>query len=153
MSFLETLTVDEATTTRDLTPYNEVLDNIRVGHKGTLVVPTGTTYTEGPHKGKGKTAMEHERGFREAASARKIGLTVRHNVLGEQTRLILIPKAEMRTFSPEQIKKRTEALAKARMRKAVDKYMLENPEATREVAVKEVQKIQAARKAEAAAKK
>jgi hypothetical protein len=147
MSFVEQLTVSDTDTLRDLTPYNEVLDLIKVGQKGSVVVPTGELVTEGSRKGKGKTACEHERGFREAAKERKIGMNIRHVVLGEQTRLIIVPKAEMRTFTPEQIKTRTEALRKARLKKNVDKYMLEHHEATREVALKAVQETEKVRAA------
>lgn len=145
MSFLEDATfVEEDNFTRvDLTPYRELFDKLRNGQTATLTVDTGEIYTEGPHKGKGKDAMKHVRGFQTVATERGVGLRVGHtNMPGGKTRLRLRtgPKRE---FSAETVAKRNVALAKAAETRKVKAYMVEHPDATEEVARKAIKEAAA----------
>ena len=137
----------------DLTPYREVFDNLKPGIQATIVVPTGDWITKTNEDGsvevtnRGKIEKGHERGFRGVATERGVGLRVGHNHMPDgKTRLRLMVDKK-REFTPEALKKRTDALAKGREDKAVASLMATNPDLTAENARKQYRSDQAQKKA------
>lgn len=129
----------------DLAPYRAIFEELKPGRQATIVVDTGTLN----EKGKGDLVIAHERAFRQVAKEKNVGLRVGHtNMPGGKTRLRLMVDKK-REFSPEALKKRTEALEAGREKKAVDGLMAANPELTREAATKQYREERARKQAEA----
>lgn len=146
MSFVATF--EEGDFTRiDPAPYKEVLSQLKVGVTATVVVPTG----ELNDKGRGLIEITHERQFRKAANDMGHGIKIGHSHMGDGNTRLRFTVGEKRTFSPEAAKKRDASLAKARLNKWVDRYMIEHPDHDRETGVKAYRTEQARRKAAQAA--
>lgn len=118
---------------RNPAPYREVFDNLRKGVLGTITVPTGEIIQDGPNKGRGKTELDHERGFRDVASERGVGLRVSRQQLANGTTKLGLYVTDKREFSPEAMKKRDESLAKTRAKKAAEKAARDKIEAAKVV--------------------
>ena len=116
----------------DLTPYREVVSQMKRGVTATVTVPTGALND----KGRGETEVGHERNFRKAALEAGHGMKAGHTHMPNGTTRLRFSIGEKRQFSEKAAKARTASLAKSRAIKAVKNLMIEHPDWSNEQALK-----------------
>ena len=118
---------------RNLTPYRAVFEQLKIGREATVPVDTGdflpptiqrkekngnVKTVPNPNAGRGEIELDHERGFRQVAKERDVGLTVGHSHMPDGRTILTLKVGKKREFTPEAIKKRTASLEASRAAKA-----------------------------------